>query len=174
MDGDITVESELGVGTTFTTELWLGVAKESKDIGEIVGEGKRTGNASEGKRILLVEDHPLNTMVATKLLNKHGMEVVHAGNGQEAVDDFMESEEFYYDMILMDIRMPVMDGLEATRTIRNLERKDAKTVPIIAMTANAYDEDRKKTQEAGMNAHLAKPIDPKQLYETIESFFGGE
>ena len=90
-------------------------------------------------------------------------------NGQEAVDTFRESEEDYYDLILMDIRMPVMDGLEATRLIRALNRPDARTVPIVAMSANAFEEDMKKSLESGMNAHLAKPFQVEALVETLHT-----
>ena len=123
-----------------------------------------------GKRVLLVEDHPLNTMVATRLLEKRGMKVVHAENGKEAVECFVQSGQGYFDAILMDIRMPVMDGVEATKKIRALDRMDAKFIPVIAMTANAYEGDRQLTKSAGMVAHLAKPIDPQLLYETLDKF----
>ena len=93
--------------------------------------------------------------------------VISAENGQEALELFQTSEEGTFDAILMDVRMPIMDGIEATKQIRNLSQKDAKTIPIIAMTANAYDEDKQRTYEAGMNAHLAKPIEPRVLYQTL-------
>lgn len=96
--------------------------------------------------------------------------MTHARNGEEALRYFSESEAGSFDAILMDIRMPVMDGIEATVHIRELEREDAKTIPIIAMTANAYEEDRKKTANAGMNAHLAKPIEPKLLFAVLDRF----
>lgn len=168
MNGDITVQSKEGEGTTFTVEVMLDMDQKNHQ------EGKKTTRKKEvnfaGKRVLLVEDHPLNTMVATRLLEKRGMKVVHAENGKEAVACFEESEPNYFDAILMDIRMPVMDGMEATKRIRALNRMDAKFVPVIAMTANAYEEDRKQTKKAGMVAHLAKPIDPQLLYETLDKF----
>ena len=127
-----------------------------------------------GKKILVVEDHDLNQMIITKLLRKKNADVMIANNGKIAVERFQKSEPDEIDAILMDVRMPVMDGLQATRMIRNMERQDAKTVPIIAMTANAYDEDRQKSSEAGMDDHLAKPIDTKVLYETLYFYLKNE
>ncbi|MEA4854328.1 MAG: response regulator [Christensenella sp.] len=120
-----------------------------------------------GYRILLVEDHPLNVEVARKLLERKGFTVDCAENGLRAIEVVTLAPDYYYDAILMDIRMPVMDGLQATQGIRNLHKKSAKMVPIIAMTANAFDDDVDKSKKAGMNAHLAKPIDPMQLYSTL-------
>jgi CheY-like chemotaxis protein len=97
------------------------------------------------------------------------MEVDHAVNGKEAVDMYASHEEGYYDAVLMDMRMPVMDGLEATRTIRAMDRSDAKTIPIIALTANAFDEDVQRSMQAGLNAHLSKPVEPDNLFETLEN-----
>ncbi len=170
MGGDITVESEVGVGTTFTVEVWLDLAANQE------AEKKESAQIEEreffaGRCILLVEDHPLNTIVAKRLLEKQKMDVVHAENGKDALDIFAQSKEGTFDAILMDVRMPVMDGIEATQKIRELERADAATVPIIAMTANAYDEDKKQTYDAGMNAHLAKPIEPRMLYDTLAQMF---
>lgn len=125
-----------------------------------------------GKRVLLVEDQPLNVEVAKKLLSSKGIIVEHAENGLKALEMFSKTEEGYYDLILMDIRMPVMDGLQATHNIRHLSNKDAGRIPIIAMTANAFEEDMRKSHEAGMNAHLAKPIDIKQMFETLYEFMG--
>ncbi|MBR2403738.1 MAG: response regulator [Lachnospiraceae bacterium] len=173
MGGDITVESEEGVGTTFTVEVWLDMAVEQKENGEdeLIMD---VVDIFRGKRILLVEDHPLNTVVAKRLLEKQRMEVVHAENGQEAIDYFVESEIGEFDAILMDVRMPVMDGIMATEKIRALEREDAQKIPIIAMTANAFDEDKQHTYEAGMNAHLAKPIEPRMLYDTLAQQFNSQ
>ena len=168
MGGDIVVASEEGKGTTFTADMQLDLAQEDTSKGKESVPQKEVNFT--GKRVLLVEDHPLNTMVATRLLEKRGMKVIHAENGKEALEVFENSEDNYFDAILMDIRMPVMDGVEATRRIRKLNRMDAKFVPVIAMTANAYEEDRRQTKEAGMVAHLAKPIDPKLLYETLDHF----
>lgn len=123
-----------------------------------------------GKRILLAEDHPLNAEIAAELLKMKGFEVELAENGLQAVELFEQSDCGYYDAILMDIRMPVMDGLTAARKIRSLNKRDASVIPVIAMTANAFDEDIEKSRSAGMNAHLAKPIDIKKLYLTLSGF----
>ena len=170
MGGDITVCSEEGVGTTFTVEIWLDLTVEPSQKEDIELPMDKT-NFFLGKKILLVEDHPLNTMVAKRLLEKQKMEVVHADDGKKALDLFRESEEGTFDAILMDVRMPVMDGITATKKIRALQREDAETIPIIAMTANAFDEDKRHTFEAGMNAHLAKPIEPRMLYDTLAQQF---
>ncbi|MEG1896489.1 MAG: response regulator, partial [Oscillospiraceae bacterium] len=122
------------------------------------------------KRVLLVEDHLLNIEVAKKLLNAKHLEVDVAENGLLAIQAFAQRKDNYYDAILMDIRMPVMDGLTAARAIRQMRKSDAKTIPIIAMTANAFEDDIEKTKAAGMNAHLAKPIEPQVLYQTLQHF----
>ena len=118
----------------------------------------------------MVEDNEINMEIAQALLEKRGMRVQWAANGREAIDIFMASEEREFDLILMDIQMPILDGLMATQQIRLLAREDAKTVPIIAMTANAFDEDVEKSKAAGMNSHLSKPINPKQLYRTLQVY----
>ena len=122
----------------------------------------------EGRRILVAEDMPVNAEIMMMILEMRGMESDLAENGQIAVEKFAASPEKYYDAVLMDIRMPVMDGLEATAAIRKLNHPDAKRVPIIAMTANAFDEDVQRSLKAGMNAHLTKPADPEHLYKTLE------
>ena len=123
-----------------------------------------------GKRLLLVEDNFMNTEVAKKLLEGKGFTVDTAENGLRAMEIFGKSANGYYDGILMDIRMPVMDGLTAAANIRHLSNDDARTIPIIAMTANAFDDDIEKSKAAGMNAHLTKPIDPKRMYQTLYDF----
>lgn len=123
-----------------------------------------------GKRVLLVEDNQINTDVAVMLLTGKGFAVDTAENGLRALERFSKTEPGYYDAILMDIRMPLMDGLTATVNIRHLSNADAKSVPIIAMTANAFDDDIEKSKAAGMNAHLAKPIEPDRLYQTLYDF----
>ncbi len=123
-----------------------------------------------GVKVLLAEDHPMNTVIAKKLLEKRGMNVTTAENGKLAVDLFSESAEHTFDIILMDIRMPVMDGLTATKIIRTLDKADAASIPIIAMTANAFTEDYELSIKAGMNAHLSKPFEVQTLYDTITEY----
>ncbi len=123
-----------------------------------------------GKRILLAEDNAINTEVAVMILKETGFLVETAENGLRAMEMFGKSQTGYYDAILMDIRMPVMDGLTACINIRRLSNEDAESIPIIAMTANAFEEDMEKSREAGMDAHLAKPIDPNQLFRTLNDF----
>lgn len=126
----------------------------------------------EGRRILIAEDMPVNAEILLMLLEMQEMEGEHAENGKIAVEMFEQSAPGYYDAVLMDIRMPVMDGLEATAAIRALERSDAKKIPIIAVTANAFDEDVQRSLRAGLNAHLSKPVDAEQLYRTLQELIG--
>ncbi len=121
----------------------------------------------EGRKILMAEDMPVNAEIMIMVLSMRGMEVEHAPNGQDAVNTFANSPPNYFDAVLMDIRMPIMDGLKATETIRALDRPDAKKIPIIAMTANAFDEDVQRSLQAGMNAHLSKPVEPEHLFQTL-------
>lgn len=123
----------------------------------------------KGRHILLAEDVPINAEIMTMVLAMRELNVDHVENGRAAVDKFIASDENYYDAVLMDIRMPEMDGLEATTIIRSLDRSDAKSIPIIALTANAFDEDVQRSLQAGMNAHLSKPIDNNALFATLES-----
>ena len=122
----------------------------------------------KGRRVLLAEDNAINAEIIMMVLDMHEMEADLAENGQKAVDLFAQSQPDYYSAILMDMRMPVMDGLEATRTIRAMDREDARTIPIIALTANAFDEDVQRSMQAGLNAHLSKPVEPEVLYKTME------
>ncbi len=171
MQGTISVVSKLGEGTTFTVNLPF--TEPSRE--EIV-EYKKTHsegdnlNALVGKNILLAEDHPINTEIVMSLFGKDGANVEHAEDGCAAVKMFSESKPYYYDLVLMDIMMPNMDGTEAARQIRALKRGDAKTVPIIAMSANTYDSDIKIAEEAGMNGHISKPIDVKNMFDTIKKY----
>jgi len=121
----------------------------------------------EGKKILIVEDMQVNAEIMKMLLEMNGMESEHAENGKIAVEMFEKSPENYYSAVLMDIRMPVMDGLQSATAIRLLDRADAKKIPIIALTANAFDEDVQRSLQAGMNAHLAKPVQPETLLDTM-------
>ncbi len=124
------------------------------------------------KRLLLVEDNELNREIALELLGGSGVQIETAENGRQAVERFKASEPFYYDMIFMDIQMPLMNGLDAARAIRALERADAKKVPIVAMTANAFVEDVHNSLEAGMDAHISKPLDMEKVFATMERLLG--
>lgn len=173
MGATIKVESELGEGSTFIVDIDFElIAPEIAEKSLRAKEEKKLKPAPQlaGVKILLVEDHPLNAQIAMKLLTKMGCKVTWAENGKIGVDTFLKEKPSFFDIILMDIRMPVLNGLEAAQAIRKSERSDAKRIPILAMTANAYEEDVKASLAAGMNAHIAKPFDPQQLYETIEEF----
>ena len=122
----------------------------------------------KGRRILIAEDVLVNVAIMKKLIQVREAEIDHAENGRIVVEMFRNSPVGFYDAILMDVRMPEMDGLEATATIRALDRPDAKTIPIIALTANAFDEDVQLSLQSGMNAHLSKPVEPERLYQTLE------
>ncbi len=165
MGGSISCESQLNKGTKFVIELDLTVVEKRR---KPTHKATPDTQALEGKDILLCEDHPLNQQITVKLLEKKGAHVEVAANGEIGVKRFSTAPAGYYDAILMDIRMPVMDGLTATRAIRHLERSDAKTIPIIAMTANAFEEDVRESHGAGMNAHLSKPINPQALYHCLD------
>lgn len=166
MGGKLDVKSELGKGSEFYFDLALPIAAKSKVEDETA---ENSDVVIEGRRILLSEDDEMNRMIAVKLLENDGLVVETAENGEVAVKKFADSEEGYYDAILMDIRMPIMDGLEATRNIRKLDRGDARSVPIIALTANAFDEDIKKSAQCGMNGHLSKPIDIRQIRKMLKA-----
>jgi CheY-like chemotaxis protein len=167
LGGTITIESSLNHGTTVTLHFKIELAEIPDTANKQTNYPDMPDEMLKGKRVLLVEDHPLNTEIASRLLTKKGMIVTRAENGEIALNRFHNSAPYFFDIILMDIRMPVMDGLTATREIRSLDRTDAKAVPIIAMTANAYPEDIRQTKDAGMNAHLAKPIEPATLYQSM-------
>ena len=164
MGGTITFESEKGVGTTFVIRVPFKIdpdadkREEQKEVSE---------KSIKGLHILLAEDNELNMEIAEFVLQNEGADVTKAWDGQEAVELFRNSEPGEFDVILMDIMMPVMNGYEATKMIRSLDREDAKEVPIIAMTANAFTEDRIRAKEAGMNEHIAKPFDVKLLVKII-------
>ena len=169
MGGTITFESEEGTGTTFVIRVPFRI--DTGRSGRAETEEKPEVSI-KGLHILLAEDNELNMEIAEFMLQNEGADVVKAWNGREAVEIFRKSEPDEFDVILMDIMMPVMNGYEATKMIRSLEREDAKTIPIIAMTANAFTEDRLKAKEAGMDEHIAKPVDPellvKVIYESVD------
>lgn len=127
-----------------------------------------------GRRVLIAEDMMINAEIIKSVLQMRGMLSEHAENGKIAVDMFAAQPEGYYDAVLMDMRMPEMDGLEATRQIRRLDRPDAKRIPIIALTANAFDEDVQRSLQAGLNAHLTKPIQPDSLFEALEDMIADD
>lgn len=168
MEGKIQVESEPGVGTTFTITIPFEIDSDYKNI-EIAENTEETGGLL-GAKVLLAEDNELNMEIAKFILEESGIEVITANNGKEAVDAYHSSSEGTFDMIFMDIMMPVMDGLTATKIIRESNRTDAKTVPIIAMTANAFVEDKENSRAAGMNEHLSKPLDEKKMMEVIKKY----
>ena len=164
MGGTITFESEEGAGTTFVIRVPFRIDTDSD---RKVKTGEKTEASIRGLHILLAEDNELNMEIAEFMLQNEGTEVTKAWNGQEVVDLFRKSEPGEFDVILMDIMMPVMNGYEATKMIRSMDREDAKVIPIIAMTANAFTEDRLKAKEAGMNEHIAKPVDVELLVKVI-------
>lgn len=167
MHGEIELESEVGKGTSFTITMSFAVDQEYYRAGKAKAE---ESDSLDGIHILVVEDNELNMEIAQFMLNEKGAVLTEAGNGREAVEIFRNSGEGDFDIILMDIMMPVMDGLEATRTIRAMDRADAASIPIFAMSANSFDDDMRKSREAGMNEHLSKPLDAKKMMETILSY----
>ena len=164
MGGTISLESKEGAGTSFVIRVPFRI---DTDSGRKVKTGEKTEASIRGLHILLAEDNELNMEIAEFMLQNEGTEVTKAWNGQEVVDLFRKSEPGEFDVILMDIMMPVMNGYEATKMIRSMDREDAKVIPIIAMTANAFTEDRLKAKEAGMNEHIAKPVDVELLVKVI-------
>lgn len=166
MGGQITVDSTLGEGSRFSVTLPFTVSSS------ILPETQTPASFEglKGKRILIAEDNPLNMEISIALLQMHELQVTPAENGLEALELFQTSEPFAFDAILMDMQMPEMDGCTSAQTIRGLNRPDAKTIPIIALTANAFAEDIARTTKAGMNAHLSKPIDANLLFTTLEKF----
>ena len=167
MGGTITFESEKEKGTTFVIKIPFKIDQDAdrREEQETISE-----KSIKDLKILLVEDNELNMEIAEFVIQNEGASVTKAWNGQEAVEIFQKSRSDEFDVILMDIMMPVMNGYEAAKMIRTLDRDDAKTVPIIAMTANAFTEDRLKSKESGMNEHIAKPIDAKLLVKVISEF----
>ena len=179
MNGDIQIQSEYGKGTKITITVWLKYDEEKPDNKEsdtdeletIQNEIDYVRNRDfSGKQLLLVEDNEVNLEIDRAILNMTGADITVAHNGIEAIEIFSKSEEGHFDMILMDIKMPKMNGCDATKVIRGFNRKDALCVPIIAMTANVFAEDICKVEEAGMNGHIAKPLDLKKLMGIVSTF----
>ena len=170
MGGEIKVQSQAGVGTKFTIRLPLQTC-EGKPAAAVTDTVTAPSAFSlQGKVVLLCEDNALNTEIATVLLRKQGMQVESAVNGKEGLEKFQAAAPGYYDVILMDIRMPVMNGYEATRALRALERDDAKSVPVIAMTADAFAENIKEAFESGMNGYVTKPVIPESLFAELRKY----
>lgn len=168
MDSDIKLESEPGKGSSFSFNVKLQPVSGEKTT--VTSQPEEI--SFPGKRILVVEDNELNMEIICTILENYGIETEQAVNGKEAVRRMEESVPGYYDMIFMDIMMPEMDGLEATRTIRNLDREDCKKIPIYAMSANAFDEDVKRSLASGMNGHLSKPVNLQVLEKTLQKVLG--
>ena len=168
MDGSITINSELGKGTEVVLKFCFKVAEPF----DLEPQNKMEADITDfsGTRILLVEDNMLNREIACQLLRKRGFTIEVAENGMIAVDKVAHSEPGYYDLILMDIQMPVMDGYKATREIRGLENRELAGIPIIAMTANAFEEDRNKAFEAGMDEHVPKPFEIEKLIRVLQRY----
>ena len=164
MGGTISFESKEGTGTTFVIRIPFRIDTDRKDRTETE---EKMETSIQGRHVLLTEDNELNMEIAEFVLQNEGTVVTKAWNGQEAVDIFRKSRPGEFNVILMDIMMPVMNGYEAAKMIRSLDREDAKVIPIIAMTANAFTEDRMRAKEAGMDEHIAKPVDGKLLVKVI-------
>ena len=174
LGGTIDVESELGKGSTFTVTLKHRIADERYYVKKHIEEPGTGNEILEGRNILLAEDNDLNAEIAEEILERAGLRIERVENGIQCVNRILKMPAGTYDMIFMDIQMPQMDGYKATRTIRNLPDKDKACIPIIAMTANAFAEDKRKTMEAGMNAHLSKPLNVPELMDTIRKFCDGK
>ena len=187
MSGQIEVKSKKGEGTSFTVTITFAESSSAglsddksnddkldntapvQPVAAVKDEDSRTEELADltGRHVLLAEDMEINAEIVVMLLNRHNIEVDVAQNGKLAVQAFTEHPAGHYDAILMDMRMPEMDGLEATRYIRSSGRPDAERIPIIALTANAFDEDVKRSLQAGLNAHLSKPIEPDMLLRML-------
>lgn len=168
MNGTITVSSKEGEGSTFVIRIPFEIVSKTE---EITDDKERNSNDISGIRILLAEDNELNAEIAQTLLSDEGAEVTVVSDGEQVIDTFKKSRPGTYDVILMDIMMPKLDGIAATKAIRAMERPDAVKIPIIAMTANAFEEDARKCIQAGMNAHLSKPLQMDIVIGTIAQYY---
>ena len=169
MGGEIVVDSAPGKGSDFTVFLHLPVAEQAAETAEVPGETakQRCDDAFKGCRILMAEDNEINAEIAIEILGEMGAQVEGVENGRLAVEAFENHPENWYDLILMDVQMPEMDGRTAARTIRALDRADAKTIPIFALSADAFVEDERLSIQSGMNGHFAKPVDFTMLQQAI-------
>ena len=167
MGGIITVHSVLGQGTEFIIDLKMEVVSEESEKYFAENENSITTDCFRGKRVLIVEDNELNREIASELLKDEGFLIEEAANGVEAIDKVIHSRNGYFDLILMDIQMPVMDGYKATREIRRMKESALARIPIVAMTANTFEEDKKKCFAAGMNGHIEKPINRQIIRSTL-------
>jgi len=178
MGGEIIVKSKQGEGSDFTVFISLPVAEPEEAAAPAAaatgnggaGQKEENENVFRGRRILMAEDNEINAIVAVEFLNEMGAEVDVAENGQIAVDKFASHPENYYDFILMDVQMPVMDGRKAARTIRALDRPDAGSILIFALSADAFTEDERLSIESGMNGHYTKPVDFEALQRSVGGF----
>jgi CheY-like chemotaxis protein len=169
MGGTIEVQTEVGKGTEFRVALDLKKVQKDlqKEIAEEITETEKEEEWFIGKRLLLTEDNELNTEIAVEILNDAGFQVDTAANGKIACEKLRAADPDYYALVLMDIQMPVMDGYQAAQTIRKMQDPVRSRIPIIAMTANAFEEDRKRALKCGMNGHVGKPIEPEKLFAEI-------
>ena len=170
MGGTITVKSEPQKGTEIKVHLEIEIAEIQPEIEVAHRSAEEIQNILRGKRVLLVEDHPLDVEISRRILEHVAVNVISAQDGKAALEQFKAEEPYHFDAILMDIQMPIMDGYEATRQIRSLQRRDIAHMPIIAMTANAFSEDVTNAIKAGMNYHLAKPIDIGALMGILSKY----
>jgi signal transduction histidine kinase/ActR/RegA family two-component response regulator len=174
MNGKIAIDSKKGEGTVVYVVLTFEIPQRSNEVKEKSENPEKPVSQEpaeielDGRRILIAEDMDINAQILMKILTRKGMEADRAANGEEALNMFKESETWHYDAILMDMRMPVMTGLEATIAIRALDREDAGKIPIIALTANAFDEDVERSLQAGLDAHLSKPLQPEVIFSTLK------
>ena len=166
MGGNIEIESEQGKGTTVTVTITL---ERLEDKESVKKEEKLPLVSFEGRRILLAEDNVINSEIAVEILRELGIHTEVVTNGEECLNAIISHGAGYYDLVLMDIQMPVMDGYEATRNIRRLQDKDKRIIPVIAKTANVFEEDREKAYQSGMNGHLSKPLDTRLLVSMLEN-----